>query len=300
MTYFFDPYVGNNYKKGFDIENGEIKLCEKENEGLKVMVLGLEHYCCDVKPCGIHTIKNGKEILNCVQAPNCRAFTQTVVNDFIHGKNYKSFIRFTNVFKKEYRGIWNYFVFSNFFQRSMPKKSSAENNAFRLGTETDVIEKTVAVNALSRIIKENLPNIIIVWGAENGPIWRGIEQNQQNLNNLGISIRLMQNSTKKYKMPRIHIVDCKGIPFTVLDIKCDRDNLHSCLIVLIEHPQHWRWVKNFDKFAPEYIKCILGNFDRLSKWDNIVKNWNGQTIISPPVCEFKNLNWTNYPSFPHK
>ncbi len=43
---FFKPWVGDKYEDGIKLnEKGEIIVGTKDNKGLKVMILGLEHYC---------------------------------------------------------------------------------------------------------------------------------------------------------------------------------------------------------------------------------------------------------------
>ena len=286
---FFEPWEGKEYKKGIKLENGKIKLCEKENEGIKVMVLGLEHYCTD---CDTYK-KNG----HCTQLPDCKSKTQKVVGEFLNGTNYKSLITFTDIFEYGNRNIWKYFLFSNFFQIGMPNESASQNKKYRKETNIDKKEKIKAVNAFAEIVKKNVPDIIIVWGKEDKDIGSSI-------------LNLLDDKDLEFltnrKIPRIDIDNEESanyvIPFTILKNKTKNKD---SLVIFLDHPASASFTHTKKIYAQKNhrnILCFLGNIQTIMNWDlNKVKAVNNTKKRKHFTCKFdKNLNWVNSQDFPFK
>lgn len=142
---FFKPWVGKNYKQGY--------------ENKKILVLGESHYCGGCDECG-----NLQNFDN-----ECREFTTRVINKFLsykkgeadHDNWMRTFTRFTNVlFGEQVENqiiieFWNSILFYNYVQnasigepRISPKEKDFSNN------ETAFFE----------VLQEFQPDLIIVWG----------------------------------------------------------------------------------------------------------------------------------------
>ena len=353
---FFEPWEGKDYTKGIKLENGEIKLCDKENEGPKIMVLGLEHYCIsDQKPternaaqqdlikifqnnsqqpnstiikmalksaiqkpaiqtlqkelpCQIHTGNNK----DCAHLFICRQFTKLVIQDALdYAVNPKlgwpepsSHKIFREAFFGKQNKVedWHKVAFFNFFQIGMPYTVSRQNQKFRKNAEIDSSEKQRGVSALIEVLKDKLkdkkPDIIFAWGTA---IWEAIKNKQKELNNVKIYVR----TTTKNEIPNMHIKEYPirkekakkdfDIPFTILDLKNDEGEVeHSCLLVFMDHPASWHYVKDTPKPFEYFIKCILKYWRVFIRWNHKEIFWRNRKVDLPITCTFdKNFKWIN-------
>lgn len=136
---FFKPWVGKNYHTG-----GIFKK--------KILVVGESHYCGGCNECGLK------------YSPECDELTTTGVMEFYLAGNTDTW---TPTFKKferslvnkettleESRDIWNSIAFFNFLQVAM-------NGSRQAGRHEDYIE---GQKALSEVVDELQPDLIIVWG----------------------------------------------------------------------------------------------------------------------------------------
>ena len=251
-----------------------------------------------ISPCQINNNNN----TNCTKLFICKQFTKHVIQDALdfaqnnkegwpEPTSHKNF-RQALLGKGSKVEDWNYLLFSNFFQRSMPNTT---NN-----TQLS-IEREEGSKAFVEIIKINIPNIIFVWGPPTKPIWQGIEKNEKILNDNGIFIRLMNKTGNR--IPRIEIEGQElttPFTFTILDFKNTKGKIyHSCLVALMHHPGQC-----LPSETSNYMKIIFKYHNEFIKWDNNATFYNGKPITEPPVCEIKwdetskSFNWTNQSDFP--
>ena len=322
---FFEPWVGQYYKYGIKLVNGEIKFGEKDDDGLKVMILGCDHYCKTpekVEGCISENNKlypNNKEICdmhhgskNCGQLTYCREFTKRVIEKW----KTKSHQKFEKTFYgKEDKEIWKYLIFSNFFQRSMPYEGDTKN----INYMTSEKEQKRGTEAFIDIVKNNEPKIIITWGTENSNIWKyGLEPGGETWDKKNTPKKLFRRTKFKKggrNLPRIKITwqvnqgtKSAEAPFTIMDYKGKDNQAHHCLILCIKHPSRACPGKFCDKdYYEKWSKIILCAFkyhNEFIKWDNNATFYNGKPITEPPVCKIKwdetskSFNWTNQSDFP--
>lgn len=262
--YFFEPWVGKDYEQGW-VLNGD-KLEPAKKGGLKVMILGCDHYCKDVKSCGIHTKdKNGNEILSCNKQNDCKSYTKQVVNDVIKGTKYTSFINFQNAFcKKLGPEMWNHLLFSNFFQRGMPyendrpKKNKPNSNQSFMTS----YEKKCGTEAFVDIVKEHEPNIIIIWGGDaQGAIYDILKQND-----LGFYLYLKNR-------PKIKI-DTEDYPISFNILK---NGNYSCLLIESYHPSSSSYKKYFNE--ERLSKILVYVFKNYTTIMNTLATYQGPLYV---------------------
>ncbi len=292
MSYFFNPYIGPNYKDGFTFDDaGQLITKENNPQNLKlykVMVLGCSHYCKDKKFCGIHTWKNNAEILDCAKDPTCKELTKNVVKNFIEGTSYKSFSKFTNVFregKENRKMVWENFLFSNFFQRGMPFTKDKLNEPYMNSEE--------GTEAFLDIVKQNSPDIIIIWGDKpQDAIYKNISKVTKDF-----SLRIENR-------PKIKVNNEKyPISFNIMDGIDNNGHKKSYLLIEGYHPASTARYFNKDRFkrclvfafnnyntlikAPKNLyeptfTCIIENSDNKDTWEN-KKTFDAQLPNTPQV-----------------
>ncbi len=150
---------------------------------------------------------------------------------------------------------WNKCIFFNFFQRGMPYTDTGENNQYHTGTE-----KLRGLHAFADVFKENLPEIICLWGKEDTSIGSAFFYYLDVLEKEGLQIRYMQHSNANYCIPRIQGADNRHtIPFTVLEYP---EKEHKCLLLFYPHPaQDTSYIKH-----SATLHSALLNYNQLMQW----------------------------------
>ena len=331
MSKFFEPWIGKKYINGWLLKNKELEPAQDNEEGKKIIVLGCNHYCDDpekVKNCILENNKlypNNNQICdmhngscNCGKLNYCKEYTQRVIglwNPISHQVFQKAFC------EKKGKDIWDYLIFANFFQISLPEEDDYGNKDY-LEENPNICsqEQIHGINNFVDMVKANKPDIIITWGIENSIIWKyGLEPGEKKCGK--VLFRRAIIGKAKNNFPRIHISwqinntpEEITAPFTIMDWIGEDNKEYSCLVLLIHHPSY---INKGDKIntkkkgtnnycSDKWHKAILCAYrfqDTLIKWDNTARV--GQQKKEPFVCDFtwdgqNGFAWTNQNSFPKK
>ena len=273
---FFKPWVGLDYPYGWTLDaNDCLVRGDEKNNGFKVMILGLEHYCIGNHP---EYENKQEEILfnstnyyntvhkslrccdgNCAHLFACKDMTSGVVKDHIFAKDdnaaqslgiywkgnrsndsQKNFEQIFNAQQNELstaqrKVFWNSVLLSNFFQCGMPNTSG---NIY-----TDE-EKSRAVNAFKNIIEIHKPDIVFIWGK----IPLDIEEKEKT------DITIKHNTKTGKTFNNIHT----EILSTIKD--------HNVLLVFIPHPSNKYFGKRYDSnMVNNFNNHILTAFQKACK-----------------------------------